>query len=650
MQVIQHLWRRRRVRTAGVLDRVAVDCPDDLAAIYRDYWELVYRRCQATLRDDEAAMDATQDVFEQALNNFDAIRHDVVRGLMDLARTISYERKRRPTREVSLADLELEGHPAPRIDDPAEIAERHRVLHTVWSGLSPVERRYVADKFAGFSFEEIARRNRRALGTVSSNLARAHEHARRMRDPVLPGVLALAVWRRLTELSRRTRNAAQNGSVAAAAQPVTSFTVSLTIAGVIAGAVPAAVSASSAMAPMGARALMVPTNSDGGATGTLQAGLAVAGGTPGTAAAAAGWQGASAGPAGGSLVQGDGLRGSPMVETPEDTEINAAAPSPNYDRDHTIVALGHGDTCNCRVLLVTTDGGATWSAHQGAPDGDQLVLPPTFPQDPTIFIGNKNGSGSTVDYWTRDGGKTYSSLQAPAGAITLPSGFDEGDKRVILATPEGVWAYAWPSGRLTPLLVEPATATPSATAPLSSSAGVFVMTSAQAFDPEAPVGTTPATSGLTLWTCPPGRRCTRTSTVPLTQQGWLAASPGFATDHTLVAFAIGQLVASTDSGSTFSAIGLPSSDASPRDVRLTAVPGGDEVWMTVSRAGGWALVTRSSLSAPWREADAGNRAIVSQPGEVVVVKAQRLLYLLAQGGLLCSVNAGVTWEARCPTA
>src|SRR5260221_4289969 len=122
MKAIQDLWRRR-VRVTGVVEQVAVGSPDEMAAIYEDYGRLVHRRCLATLGDEQAAEDATQDVFLLALSNFEQIQHDVVRGLLDIARTISYERRRRPAREVSLADpgQHRNGSGA---DDPAEIAER----------------------------------------------------------------------------------------------------------------------------------------------------------------------------------------------------------------------------------------------------------------------------------------------------------------------------------------------------------------------------------------------------------------------------------------------------------------------------------------------------------------------------------------------
>jgi len=654
MQVIQHLWRRRRVRIAGVLDQVAVDTPDDLAAIYRDYWELVYKRCYATLQDHEAASDATQDVFEQALTSFEAIRHDVVRGLMDLARTISYERKRRPKREVSLAELTLTGQaPARGSDnDPAEIAEQHRVLHAVWSALSPVERRYVADKFAGFSFEEIARRRGRALGTVSSNLARAHEHARKMREPLLPGILALAAWRRLTELSRRARNAAQSGSVAAAAQPVGSFTVSLTLAGLVAGAVPAVATASSGF-PHRAVAMMVPTNANGAAAGTLQAGLAVGSlphATSATASAPRGQTGA--GPAGSSTLSHLGLPGSAMTETPEDTEISSATPSPNYQQDHTIVALGHGDQCSCRVLLLTNDGGATWLAQTGAPAGDQIVLSPTFPQDSSIFVGYATGVGTTSDYWTPGFGQRFVPLLgAPAGSLTLPAGFDRGDNRIIVSTPNEVWSYSWPSASLQPLLVEPARSTPAvATAYGSPDTGVMVLTTTEAFDPHQPFDAVASGGGETLWACAAGQPCRRSATLPLPAGAGLVASPRFAADHAVVAYGPGRMAASSDSGTTFAEIALPSSNVPPIDVRFAPSSSGPALWVTTPRGAGWALMRRPSLSSPWQEADGGNPAIIAEGGRIVVIEAQRLLYLLAQGGLLCSVNGGVTWEARCPAA
>jgi len=648
MQVIHQLWKGRRVRVAGVLDQVAVDCPDDLAGVYQKYWELVYRRCYATLQDHEAACDAAQDVFVQALHSFEDIQNDVVRGLVDLARTISYERKRRPSREVVLAEPPRNGHSH---DDPAEIAESLRLLASVWSGLSAVERRYLADKFAGFSFEEIAQRNRRALGTVSSNLARAREHARRMREPMLPGVLGLAAWRRLTDASRRARTLASETSLAAATQPVGAFTVSLTVAGLIAGAVPAA-SAGMGMATATRSHLTLAAASLPG----VDAGAAMAGSLVGQqihVSAQSAAPGSAPSHAGGGLLRLPGS-GNASAETPEDVQISTATASPSYSRDHTIIALGYGATCGCNVLLRSTDGGATWQSAPGPVHGDQVVLPPAYPDDPAIYVGYSSTTTSGFsNYWTPRFGTAFTQLShLPPGAITLPAGFDAGDRRIIAVTATGVWAAA-PSGSnaAQPLLLDASGAAPSAvTAWGAPAVGVMVLTSSQAVGAGNSALAVSTSSDDVLWACPPAQSCAQVTRISLPPGAHLVASPAFAADRTVVAYQLGALDVSVDAGRSFGAIGLPWTGASVNGLALTPSSSGPAVWAVMARGTGWALMTKPSPSAPWLEADGGNSAITSSGGQLVVIDAQRLLFLPAQGGLLCSVNRGVTWEARCPSA
>lgn len=643
MSVIQHLWRGRRVRVAGAVEQVRVDRPDDLAAIYQEYWDLVYRRCLATLGDELAAEDATQDVFLHALDNFEQVQDDIVRGLLDMARTISYERRRRPAREVSLPNPpHRNGHH----DDPAEIAERHGVLTAVWSGLSPVERRYVADKFAGFSFEEIAKRNRRKLGTVSSNLFRAREHARNLRGSTLPAVLGVAGWRRLTDLLHRTRNAAHSSAAAAGAQPVGALTLSLTLAGLIAGVVPAATAASATSPSSTARPMAVvpPTQvpADASAGAVSQAGGIAAAAPGATVGYASGPQGRS--PRSPSLLPTSAAASS---ETPEDTVIYTAAPSPNYSSDHTIIALGYGNSCTCNVLLRSTDGGATWDSRRGAPDGNQIVLPPSFPRDPRVFIGNSSGATGARDWWAQSFDDSFAPLPVPAGSMALPAGYDEGDSRVVVSTASGVWSYDTSTQVVQPLVVEtrpgviPALATPLG----AVRSGVLAMTSSQAVTPGTAGRIAAANPALTLWQCSPDTSCSTSSTVPLSFSASLSTAPDYATDPVLAAYQRTQALISTDGGQTFT--GLPFQDGTTAIASL-ALGAGPSLWVVGWRGTAVTLEFSPSVSGTWHEVDHGLPQITAQPGLVVPLGTRSAMVLSGNGGFVCTNDAGGHWASRCP--
>jgi len=641
MSVIQHLWRGRRVRVAGAVEQVAVDCPDDLAAIYRDYWDLVYRRCLATLGDDHAAQDATQDVFLMALSNFEEVQHDIVRGLLDMARTISYERRRRPAREVMLPNPPYtNGH----ADDPAEIAERHGVLDAIWSGLSPVERRYVADKFAGFSFEEIAKRNRRKLGTVSSNLFRAREHARNLRGSTLPALLGAAGWRRLTDLCRRARTTAHSSAVSAGAQPVQALTISLTVVGLLAVGSPAAGAgvAGGATRPL---AVTPPMQLDTGDP----AAVAQADGIAAAAAQPVGYAAApSAGTHGGATALP--LPASATSETPEDTVIYTATPSPNYENDHTILAIGRGKSCACPVLLRSLDGGATWTASSGVPQGDEIVLPPAYPRDPRIFIGYQYESPGINDWWAPSFDQPFQPLLGPAGALALPAGFDSGDQRVIVSAANGVWSENLTTGLVEPLLVETPPSSSTAVATPLGATGVLAMTDSAAVATGAPpTATTP--TGLTLWACPLSQPCQAQGEVPMTLANGMVTSPAFATDHTLAVFGPASVMASTDGGRSFTPMSVPAATSS---ILMVALGFGDQAtastWLVVEHGSTFSLDFATTVHGGWHDVSDGLAQITSAGGRVIPLAPHSALFLSGNGGLLCTSNDGETWAPRCSAA
>ena len=48
----------------------------EIASLYARYGATVHRRCHYVLRDDEAARDATQEVFVKVMRSIEAFRHD----------------------------------------------------------------------------------------------------------------------------------------------------------------------------------------------------------------------------------------------------------------------------------------------------------------------------------------------------------------------------------------------------------------------------------------------------------------------------------------------------------------------------------------------------------------------------------------------
>ncbi len=541
---------------------------------------------------------------------------------------------------------------ATRADDPAEIAERHRTLDDIWAGLSEVERRYVADNFAGFSFEEIAQRNGRKVGTVSSNLFRARKHARSLGEPSFPAVIGAAAWQRVTDLARRVRNAAHSTSTAAAAQPVQSLTISLTLAGLVAGVGPAVAAVPAAVALQGGGVSASSPFDGAGAAPNLAAQSAPVG--------AGGSRVSFASGGGGSAPPASAAAGLPAVlvsaasETPEDTQIYTATPSPSYPQDHTILALGRGQSCACNVLLRSTDGGATWTSTAGVASGDQLVLPPDYPRDPRLFVGYAHQAPDLNNWWAPSFGDSFRALPGPAGSIALPAGFDSGDPRVIVSALSGIWSVDMATQVAHPLVVEtsrnsvPAVATPVG----AGGTGVLAMTSSQAVAPGTIASLVAPSQARTLWACPPGTPCRAQSTVPVDSDARLTVSPAYAIDNTLLAYTwTTGAVLSRDGGSSFTPVQLPP-DAGRVNFATFGDPAGDAtpMWMVVQHSNGFALEFSPNLNGAWHEVDHGLRQITGGTGYVVALAPHRVLYLSTTTGMLCTVDDGGTWSPRCPAA
>jgi len=308
----------------------------------------------------------------------------------------------------------------------------------------------------------------------------------------------------------------------------------------------------------------------------------------------------------------------PLVpsETPEDTDVTAITASPHYDHDHTIVALGLGHACNCPVLLRSTDGGASWQTTLVAVAGAQVMLPPNYPVDGRIFIGQIPGAPRS-DWVSSGWGQPFQPLTLPPGWLAMAG------SRLLSASATAVWSLD--DGVLTPV----ATYQGLGSAALASTAdAAYVMVPAHAATITGVVTTSP-----TLLTCAQGG-CQVVGAVPLPDVGLLAVS-----GSTVVASSDGRVVVSRDSGSTFEDVTPPSVTATTVTAALGASPGAL-----------WSVVQGSTATVLRRDSGGWHALVHDGVKSLAVLSDQRVIALLGNGGLLCTANGGTSWAARCPAA
>jgi len=336
----------------------------------------------------------------------------------------------------------------------------------------------------------------------------------------------------------------------------------------------------------------------------------------------------------------------PAPTTPADTHLIAASPAPDYGRNHTVVALGEGNQCHCLLLFRSTDGGARWSTAPGPPDGNQIALPPTYPADPRVFIGNDALATGTVDYVAASFGGPYSPLPGAPGQVALSSAFDRGDPIAFISTAGGVVAV-----NMSPVPhVAGATLVTSGVWGLASvitaPTGEGVLVLAPPGSAQLSAAAVPSATSSLLACHVTG--CTEIGTTgqPVAQR--LLASVTYATDHVLAAYANTGVVVSTDGGLTFRPLALP---AGVTSIRSLAVEDG-RAWLGAADDGG-------SLGAYWLQVGGGgawHRVPIPDDASrafsdaLVAVAAGRVLAILDGQGYRCTTDAARTWAAACPSA
>jgi DNA-directed RNA polymerase specialized sigma24 family protein len=304
---------------------------------------------------------------------------------------------------------------------------------------------------------------------------------------------------------------------------------------------------------------------------------------------------------------------SPGSETPDDAQIVSVSPSPNYQQDHTIVALGLAKGCACPVLLRSLDGGNSWEATLQAAIGSQVLLPPAYPRDPRIFIGQS--PGATRPDWVSGGwGMPFTPLPLPPGRLGLVG------STVLSISTTGVWGLK--GALLSPIATYQAGGSAAIT---SDGATAYVVVPAHSVLAGAVIA-----AETSLLAC--ATDCRLVGPVPVDTVGQIASS-----GPVLMVTGNRTAMVSRDAGTTFTDVTpVSASKGAIRSVAATS----HSLWSVVGSPRGQVL----RYSGAWSPAPVATADV----GAVVAISDTRLIALLASGAFLCSADSGQTWAPRCP--
>jgi photosystem II stability/assembly factor-like uncharacterized protein len=329
------------------------------------------------------------------------------------------------------------------------------------------------------------------------------------------------------------------------------------------------------------------------------------------------------------------------TEEPEDARIRSVVFSPGFASDRTVFAAGAADCARqlCpSVLFRSTDGGETWTREPAVGMvADSLLLPPAFGLgDNRIFV--MGAQGLQVSY---DRGATFRPASVASGPQTVGSAAMSpafnGDDPSILIGAEMLMSYRDDRKTLEPV-------------PGTAPTGRFE----PAFSPAYPSDRTVLLGGSRLDPVMRGRvatvqRCVDGLCTEVSLEGEhlpprVRVASGYATTGRVLAFTPTGVFLSEDRAESFAPLPLGWSGELLWD--LVVDPQGRLVAATVPASpGGHAGVYLSSDGGlSWGELQsdlfAGGAATLGVSGDRIVVA-------LAEGGVACSSDAGLTWAPRC---
>ncbi len=623
------LGRERRVRVAGTVKHL-----DDLGAVAEEYRGLLLQRARASLRGEpDAAEDVVQDALLELAERGSApgAYPSLAHAALGLVRIRAYLRERFPGKRP--ASFDAQRPVALMSADPAQVVEDRLLLVAIWGALTPGQRHVMADRLIGRTLQEMADERKRPFSTTSTAIHRARKRARHVREAWT--IVLLPAWRRATDVLWRTARRCGCVVDAIVAEPFHAVGVLVVICTV------STLAPRTSRPPGPARVAVEfePTWARSSQT-TVGSRAVVAMEAPPGGQAAKGRSNPTPPQQVGSMLP---FPTSATTETPEDTQLVSAAPSPHFAEDHTIVALGSGGSCNCPVLLRSTDGGATWAAAAGSPPyGRKIILPPGYPADARIFVSNA-ASGGVPNFVAPAFGRSFVPLPIPPGDIAFSAHYSRGDPRLFVAGIGAVWSLS-DAGVGAPVLLYPNgnQAATLATPIGDPEAAVLIVAPRGAATAAMPV----PTQAVALFACGRSTPCAAISTLPNSTPSTVLVSPRFATDRTLLFVGQAGIDVSRDGGHTVGPVALPGGQPSSAALVAAASAGSPTVWTGLQR-GGSSVVVRFSLGST-RWVDVTADPVLRNPGLLVAIDADRVLAVIPGFGFRCTADGGATWKARCP--
>ncbi|HVM41730.1 MAG TPA: sigma-70 family RNA polymerase sigma factor [Acidimicrobiia bacterium] len=617
----------------------------DFDAIWEHRQEL-HDMCERIVGDSALADDLVQETYLQVLRNID--RLEVRDGLMPWLVTVAKRRslnELRRHRYSTPVDAVPDRSTVPEADpcEAAALSDEVRRVKEALEGLTPRERDLLLRQvYRGMSLAELADEDASTAASVRSVLNRARS---KIRGAVSDGgALVLVPLGTAGSWMRRRVEAAS-----ARLQSVGDVTVGYARLGeiVAAGVITATLAGTGAPTPSGDVTLAGPSP-DVAFSDASSAPLTT---TPPAQPVQADAAPVVAEPATPPTTEPP----APPVPDPTDVlPIDPADPLPRADepeeahyQSFAAGGDGSGETfalgqasgkchIDCVTLFRSQDGGATWERLPAKGlNATKLMLPSNYPTDPRIFASGEGGLQVS-----RDGGQTFDSVVGlPGGPTAMSPDFEKRPTILVGAAPG--WRYDARTGHHKPMTGAPASTStiPFAFAPDFRSsktvyAGAFTFTGDRT---QAAVYTCSSTTNHMT--------CRRHVALPA-----LDSSPSIAAMRSGgVVFAWGEqgFFWSGDRAASFTEVELPfhsvtgvTEDGAGNFYvagytrNEDGMSGG--VARSTDRGRTWTTVGQDTRLADGAQAvSASGRRILAAPLES------------AGGGLLCSLDAGATWQTRC---